>query len=134
MSRGLNVHSGIGIQITEEHLQSLIENQVPEGRDLEVQARTVGRDDASQKEFLKDMSALANAAGGDLVIGMAEADDVAASLHGNTASPADDGVRMVEAILQDGLEPRLIGARLHAVQLSAGAIWRASNGPVGGQQ
>jgi predicted HTH transcriptional regulator len=107
-------------QITEQHLNTLIENRVPESRDLEFKRDQIGRDDAAKKEFLKDVSALANTAGGDLIIGMGEVDGVAASLHGIMAVPADDEMRRLEAILQDGLEPRLIGTRIQAVLLTGG--------------
>lgn len=107
-------------QIEEGHLQGLLDNRVPEGRDLEFKRDPVGRDDAAKKEFLKDVSALANTAGGDLIIGVGEDDGVAASLHGITLAPADDEIRRLEAILQDGIEPRLIGTRMRAVQLAGG--------------
>lgn len=107
-------------QITEANLQGLLDNRVPEGRDLEYKRDAIGRDDASKKEFLKDVSAMANTAGGDLIIGIGEADGVAATLNGITSSAADDEVRRLDAILQDGLEPRLVGTHIKAVPIGSG--------------
>jgi len=107
-------------QITEADLRRLVDNGVPEGRDLEFKRDAFGSDDAAKREFLKDVSALANTAGGDLIIGVGEDDGVAKTLHGISARPADDEIRRLEAILQDGLEPRLIGARMRAVPIAAG--------------
>ena len=107
-------------QLTEANLQALVENGVPESRDLEFKRDAVGRDDAAKKEFLKDVSALANTAGGDLIIGLEEDDGVAIALRGVTVAPADEEVRRLESMLQDSLEPRLIGTRMRAIPLTAG--------------
>lgn len=107
-------------ELTEAHLQALVENGVPEGRDLEFKRDAVGRDDSAKKEFLKDVSALANTAGGDLIIGVEETDGVATALRGVTAAPADEEMRRLESMLQDSLEPRLIGTRIRALPLTAG--------------
>lgn len=107
-------------QIDASNLATLLENRVPEGRDLEFKRDAIGRDDAAKKEFLKDVSALANTAGGDLIIGVGEEQGIAASLHGITSAPSDAEIRRLESVLQDGIEPRLIGTRMHAVPLVEG--------------
>lgn len=107
-------------ELTESHLKGLIDNGVAETRDLEFKREPYGGNDESKREFLKDVSALANTAGGDLIIGIAEADGVAVSLVGMTITPADEEIRRLESILQDGLEPRLIGTRMRSVSLAEG--------------
>lgn len=107
-------------ELTEDHLKGLIDNGVPEARDLEYKRDTYGGNDEAKREFLKDVSALANTAGGDLIVGIAEVDGVADSLIGITIAPADEEIRRLEAILQDGLEPRLIGTRMRSVSLADG--------------
>jgi predicted HTH transcriptional regulator len=86
-------------EIEERHLLVLIENKVPESRDLEYKRDPIGRDDRAKKEFLKDVTAFANTAGGHIVIGMAEADGVAAALPGTDDRPADEEIRRLESIL-----------------------------------
>lgn len=90
--------------LAEVHLQGLVDNRVPETRDLEFKRDAIGRDDAAKREFLKDVSALANTSGGDLIIGVGEDDGIATALHGITVAPADEEVRRLESILQDGLD------------------------------
>jgi len=69
-------------QVSEADLQRLIENRVPESITLEYKRDSYGANDQAKKEWLKDISALANTAGGDLVIGMEEDDGVASNLVG----------------------------------------------------
>jgi predicted HTH transcriptional regulator len=74
-------------QVDERHLQSLIDNAVREGRDLEYKREIISGNDESRRELLKGVVALANAAGGDLIFGMAEQQGEAASLHGIITTP-----------------------------------------------
>ena len=60
-------------------LTSLVENQVAESRDLEFKQVLPGRSDEQVKEFLKDVTALANAQGGDLIFGVQDENGVATS-------------------------------------------------------
>ena len=106
-------------QVSEVDLQRLVENRVPESITLEYKRDPYGANDQAKKEWLKDISALANTAGGDLIIGIEEEDGVASRLVGITSTTADEEILRLEQILQDGLEPRLIGARIHAVPLLA---------------
>jgi len=75
------------------------------------------------------VTAFANTAGGHLVIGIEEADGVAAALRGITSSPADDEIRRLESILENGVEPRLVGVRIRPVPLSAGGMPSSSEYP-----
>ncbi len=109
-------------QVSEADLQRLIDNRVPENITLEFKRDPYGANDQAKKEWLKDISALANTAGGDLIIGIAEEDGVASKLVGIGSTTADEEIRRLEAILQDGLEPRLIGTQMRPVVLSAGGF------------
>lgn len=109
-------------QVSETDLQRLIENRVPENITLEYKRDPYGANDQAKKEWLKDISALANTAGGDLIIGIEEEDGVASKLVGISSTTADEEIRRLEAILQDGLEPRLIGTQMRAVVLAAGGF------------
>lgn len=106
-------------QIDEVSLTALISGTASETRILEFKRDMIGGKDDEKKEFLKDISALANTMGGDVIIGMAEADGVASELTGFTANP-DEEIRRLEAILHSCIEPRLHGVRMHPVGLSSG--------------
>jgi hypothetical protein len=53
--------------ITEDHLQSLIDDQVAELRIIEYKRELPGRSDGEKREFLADVCSFANTAGGDLI-------------------------------------------------------------------
>src|SRR4051812_9816459 len=101
-------------QLAKEHLQGLVEGTVAEGRELEFKA-SVGRDDAAKREFLADVSSFANAVGGDLLVGVAEEDGVAAALPGMTRSSVDGEILRLENILRDGVDPRIPGVQMRAI-------------------
>ncbi|MCA4920556.1 MAG: ATP-binding protein [Roseomonas sp.] len=109
-------------QVSEADLQRLIDNRVPESITLEFKRESYGPNDEAKREWLKNISALANTAGGDLIIEVEEEDGVASKLVGIKSTTADEEIRRLEAILQDGLEPRLIGTQIHPVVLSAGGF------------
>jgi len=107
--------------IDEAALRRLIENQVGERRDLEFKRDLPGGGDEAKKEFLADVTALANAQGGDLIFGIEEADGIAAGLPGLEVGNVDDEFQRLENIIRAGVAPRLIGVRLHWVALASGA-------------
>lgn len=107
--------------IDEAALRRLVDNQVGERRDLEFKRDLPGGTDEAKKEFLADVTALANAQGGDLIFGIAEDDGVAADLPGIQIENADDELQRLENIIRTGVSPRLIGVRLHWVALRLGA-------------
>ena len=53
----------------------LVHEAVPEGRTLEYKETLPSNSDNDKKEFLADVSAFANAAGGDLIYGISEQRD-----------------------------------------------------------
>ena len=55
-------------EIGEAQLRNLVENKVPESQTLEFKRAAVGTRDTEKHEFLKDVSALANTAGGLLIM------------------------------------------------------------------
>src|SRR6185437_11984325 len=113
--------SGLRLEaITEAHLQGLIDNEVREGRRIEYK-ETVGGGDEEKREFLRDVSSFANAAGGDLLIGVAETDGVATGLPGIAKASVDGEILRLENIIRDGIEPRIPGVATHAVDLAGGA-------------
>ena len=105
-------------RISEADLQRLITDGVRESRDLDFKRDAVGDDRDAKREFLRDVTSFANTAGGYLIIGMAEAEGVAVNLIGLTTRPPDDEKLRLENVIRDGVEPRLVGVRIHEVKLS----------------
>lgn len=106
--------------IEESDLANLLSQAVPEGRDLEFKRDIVGGSDADIKEFLGDVTSLANAQGGDLIFGIEEAGGVASALPGIVAADPDKEILRLENFMRDGIEPR-IAARVQWVPISSGA-------------
>lgn len=103
--------------ITEADLQSLADNDVAEDRTLEFKRELPGNSESAKKEFLYDVSALANASGGNIIYGIEEEDGKASDLIGLSGINADAEIRRLESILQFGIEPRIPGLRIHPVTL-----------------
>jgi len=81
--------------LSEQNLQDLVSAGVPENRRLEYKRDTYGRSADSRREFLKDISALANAQGGHLILGVSDQKGVAQELKGiGGADPDAETVRM----------------------------------------
>ena len=117
-------------QITVDDIQGLVDNSVREGKSVEYKEQLPGNGDSDKKEFLADASSFANASGGDIIFGIRETRDSAGKPTGIPASivglqniNADAEVRRMEQILRDGIEPRLPGIVLRAIDGFA-------NGPV----
>lgn len=106
-------------QINERDLQSLIDNGVLESKTLEYKGTlTLGTKD-EKKEFLADVSAFANASGGDLIFGIAEnKNKVPSDLIGFKVDNIDKMVSTLENIIRDGIQPRLPLINIKTVQLS----------------
>lgn len=58
--------------ITEADLQALVDNEVAEDKLTEYKQELPGGGDSQRKEFLYDVTAFANASGGDLIFGVKE--------------------------------------------------------------
>jgi len=106
--------------IDEAALAQLIENQVAEGRDLDFKRDLPGGNDEDTREFLADVTALANAQGGHMIYGIEEANGVAAQLLGVEVADPDAQILRLEGKLQTGIDPRLVGVRTHWVPLANG--------------
>ena len=109
-------------QIEVDDLQGLVENGVREGKSMEYKQQLPGATDADKKEFLADISSFANASGGTVVFGVIEGRDangkasgVPESIAGLANVNADTEVRRLEQMIRDGLEPRIPGIGLKAI-------------------
>ncbi len=107
--------------ITEANLQALIGNGARESLYIEYKRETYGRDDAAKKEFRKDICSFANAAGGDIVIGMAEKEGIPTKIM-PFPDDADKELRELQDIADHNIEPRIIGFRVRPVQVNGGHV------------
>jgi len=95
-------------------IDALIENEVRESRTIEYKSELPGNSDKDKREFLADVSSFANAAGGDLIYGVAEAEGIPQKAIG-LSGDMDAEIRRLDAIIRTGLEPRIAGIRMRPV-------------------
>lgn len=106
--------------VTLELLRSACAERWSESGTLEFKREPPGMADKDKHELLKDVSALANFDGGDLVFGIEEKDGVAHALAPIRSELADALERRLVQVLDAGLEPRVQGLRWHRVELENG--------------
>ena len=108
--------------INESHLKDLVADGVQESRSIEFKAKLVWETDSDKKEFLADVSALANGGGGDLIFGIEEDQGAASAVIGLDSFDLDKDRLRIESILRDGIAPRIVGIRVQPVVLSNGRM------------
>lgn len=101
-------------------LRTLVDQGIPEGRQLEFKRDHYGRRDEDRREFAADVSAMANAHGGYLLIGLDEQNGIASNVCGVEASDPDGLVRAIGEAIRASLEPPLIEFRIRWVSMEAG--------------
>ena len=106
--------------IDESRLNALVTDGVRESRALEFKARLSWRNDSEKKEFLADISAFANAGGGDLIFGIEEDNGTASTVVGLVSFDPDKDTLRIDSIVRDGIAPRIVGLRVRPVALSNG--------------
>jgi hypothetical protein len=108
-------------QIVEEDLKSVVENQTIEQRSLEYKSQLPGKEQSDKKEFLAEVSSLANTIGGTIIYGIREDDKhVPKSVDGIDVDDADETIRGLEQMVRDGIRPRIPHFTTRALQLSNG--------------
>jgi hypothetical protein len=96
-------------------LDALVRDRVSEGRQLEYKETLPGEKDQDKREFLADISAFANSAGGDLIYGIREQGGVAAAVVGLLGLNLDQERLRLEQLARDGIRPRIPGLRLQPI-------------------
>ncbi len=102
-------------------IDAIIANETSESRTLDYKDRLPGENRDEKKEFLADVSAMANAAGGDIVFGIAERrvdgkpTGIPERVAGLGGVNLDAECLRIENVLRDGIEPRINGLQLWAV-------------------
>lgn len=93
-------------------IRALVDNRVAERRTLEFKRDLPGGSNDARKEFIADITSFANAQGGDIVFGLAEANGSAAAIHGLEIDDLDACSRALEDRILTGADPRIPGVRL----------------------
>src|SRR5689334_3680640 len=104
--------------VTEASLQALV--GIAESQTLEFKRDTYGSNDRSKQELCKDVSGLANTNGGDLVLGMQEANSAASAVTGINCQDVQAEIQRLQNIVSMAIEPPVSGLRFHAVSLQGG--------------
>lgn len=108
---------------TENRLQNFITSEIEESLTLEYKAaEALDRNDAKKKEITKDVSAMANSAGGILIYGIAESSSENKRHLPEKITPVNRNNfprEWVEQIIQ-AIRPRIDGIVIHSVNLSSG--------------
>jgi len=105
--------------ITEADFQGLIENQVRESQTLEYKRDPYGRGDEQVREMLRDISSLANAFGGDLLIGIGENEEgVAVDILG-IENAEQEATRIISSSVSN-LQERILGLRAWPAPIEGG--------------
>jgi hypothetical protein len=105
-------------EIEEADLSSLISNKVGERKTIEYK-ESIPRSwsDGCTKEFLSDVSSLANCVGGHLIYGIKEEDGLPVALAGMDLSTPSETVATLDSKIRDGVRPRLPGFQVWPVPL-----------------
>jgi hypothetical protein len=102
-------------------VQSLIDNQVEESLSLEYKAAdALQRTESKKREVTKDVSAMANSAGGVIVYGIMEYNDHARSHLPERIDPISRAVFNKESLesVINGIQPRIAGIVITPIQLA----------------
>jgi hypothetical protein len=107
----------------QQRLEQFINDQVEEGQSLEYKAaEALNKSDKSKQEITKDVSAMANSAGGIIIYGISES-SVSNKRHiPEKISPIvrpDFSKEWLEQIINN-IKPRIDGVRIHPVSLNSG--------------
>ncbi|MFJ2154205.1 helix-turn-helix domain-containing protein [Streptomyces microflavus] len=111
--------------LTEDDLQRAVENHIPESVDLDWKKDFYKGTDAGKKELAKDVSAMANTAGGIVVIGVNDGEQD----HAHNLAPFDPvqghGEEWIRSVLANWVQPVVpnVGVRLVKSVAEAGKIY-----------
>lgn len=105
--------------ITLEDIENLITNEVCECRNLEYKLELPDSGD-KKREFLYDISAMANAGGGDIIFGIREDSGKPIAIEGIQTQNADSIILSFENSIRDCISPRIIGLAVRSLKVSEG--------------
>lgn len=104
---------------TRPDLEALHSNQVAETNSLEYKASAaIGNTDRIKAEIAKDISAMANASGGQIIYGMTEENHRPAGLDGGVPEPFNG--LWFEQVIQQNIKPIVEGLKIQPVPAGGG--------------
>lgn len=121
--------------LTEADLRRLIDESVPESKQIEYKRELPDGGDKGTVSFLRSVTAFANTQGGDLLYGISAKDGVPVELSPLAMTSSDQVLQRFENLCRDGVEPRLTGVQYQFVPLDGGGsalvvrIPKSWNGP-----
>jgi hypothetical protein len=107
-------------EINETDIRLLIENQVSERKNIEYKLTLPENKYDSKKEFLADVSSFANTMGGHLIYGIKEENGIPIEVSGISNNDFDSEILRLENLLRDGIQPRVQGISMKAVNTELG--------------
>ena len=100
-------------------LRSLIADGALESKTIEYKRKVPGRSESDVVPFLAAVSSFAKTAGGDLLLGIEAEDGVPVDLPGVEIDNLDGEKLRLEAMLRNGLEPRLPRVHIRPIEVEA---------------
>jgi hypothetical protein len=114
---------------TKADLEALQSNQVIESSSLEYKASlSIENTDPRKAEISKDVSAMANANGGQIVYGMTEKDHLPAGLDNGISPKPFDGL-WFEQVIQQNIRPAIEGLKIIPIPSGTGTNYFGINVP-----
>jgi hypothetical protein len=124
-------------EVSEDYLAIMCREQRPESQRLDFK-RTLPDIRAPQwrEEFTKDICALANTEGGDIVFGIGERDACADTIDPIVGEAQDAAMRRLGQVADARIQPRIVGLQFRAVGVAGGYVLvlrvpQSYNGPHG---
>jgi len=99
-----------------DDLHALVEGGIAESANLEFKAEIPESAGGGSVKILREITALANTNGGDLLFGVAEQDSVAAQVVGLAGAGVGAQIQRIENLLREGVDPALRGVRFKPVE------------------
>jgi hypothetical protein len=116
-------------EATPADIQSLIDSEVSESLTLDFKEELPSPGTDDKREFLYDIAALANQAGGDLVYGLADrrgqdkqSTGIADRFAGLRLTNAQTEIARFSSLIRDGIAPRLSGVAMQHICCSDGDV------------
>lgn len=108
--------------VTEADLSALIAIRRPESQTIDYKRDTYTADQRGRHDLCADVSALANSSGGDLIIGIDEDPNGCALAITPIVGNPDAEQRRLLDVLANGVEPKIPGLRIRAVDVAGGFV------------
>lgn len=112
------IHGKQLADLEECDLQSLIDDKVAEGKNIEYKRDLPQNSDQAKKEFLADVSSFSNSAGGYIFFGMSEDSGLPLGIEGLGQIDPDAEILRFENLLRDSMTPRLPGVNIRAISIT----------------